>query len=151
MESAAALRRVGIDVGGTFTDLILVDDATGAVVVGKELTTPAEPAAGIERVLASALGRARDDDFSAADLDRLIHGTTLVTNALIERKGEPTALLTTRGFRDAVAIGREHRYELPPRGRAGWSASRPRGSRPSSSSKKSSSLQTVLDSAPDGE
>src|SRR5579884_3675643 len=105
----AARRRVGIDVGGTFTDLLLVDDATGEVTVGKELTTPAQPAEGVERVLATAL-QARA--LAPAALDRLIHGTTLVTNTIIERKGARTALLTTRGFRDAVEIGREHRYDL---------------------------------------
>src|ERR687886_1521671 len=109
MEGRPVSHRVGIDVGGTFTDLLLVDDATGEVTVGKELTTPADPAQAIEQVLDGALA-ARG--LSLVALDRLIHGTTLVTNALIERKGARTALLTTRGFRDAVEIGREHRYDL---------------------------------------
>src|SRR5882724_7180607 len=82
--------RIGVDIGGTFTDLVWVDEATGAVRVGKILTTPKEPA------------QART----------LIHGTTLATNALIERKGAKTGLLTTAGFRDALEIGREGRYDM---------------------------------------
>ena len=109
MERTAVSHRVGIDVGGTFTDLLLVDDATGEVTVGKELTTPADPARAIEQVLDGALA-ARG--LSPTALGRLIHGTTLVTNALIERKGARLALLATRGFRDAVEIAREHRYAL---------------------------------------
>src|SRR5919199_777426 len=109
MEGRPVSHRVGIDVGGTFTDLLLVDDATGEITVGKELTTPADPAQAIEAVLDGALA-ARG--LAPAALGRLIHGTTLVTNALIERKGARMALLATRGFRDAVEIGREHRYDL---------------------------------------
>jgi N-methylhydantoinase A len=101
--------RVGVDIGGTFTDLILVDDRTGVQVVGKALTTPDQPALGVETVLRDTLQRAA----VAADAVRhIVHGTTLVTNAIIERKGARTALLTTAGFRDAVEIGREHRYDM---------------------------------------
>ena len=100
--------RVGIDIGGTFTDMLLVGE-DGAVVIAKTLTTPGDPSQAVENALQPALqnGRAK-----TGDRGTLIHGTTLVTNALIERKGAPTALLTTEGFRDAVEIGREHRYEL---------------------------------------
>ena len=106
--------RVGVDIGGTFTDLILADDVTGAFVVGKTLTTPGDPSLAIETVLREALqnaGVARPVA-AASDLRQLIHGTTLITNAIIERKGARTALLATRGFRDSIEIGREHRYEL---------------------------------------
>jgi N-methylhydantoinase A len=105
----AQRHRVGIDIGGTFTDLIIVDDASGAFVVGKALTTPADPSEAIEAVLCEALGQA---GIAADSLRQIIHGTTLVTNAIIERKGARTALLATEGFRDAVEIAREHRYEL---------------------------------------
>ena len=101
--------RAGIDIGGTFTDLILINDLTGELTVGKVLTTPAEPARAVAEVLADALGRARA---APAALKHVVHGTTLVTNAVIERKGARTALLTTRGFRDAYEIAREHRYDL---------------------------------------
>src|SRR5438445_1470025 len=101
--------RVGVDIGGTFTDLILVNDATGELTVGKVLTTPDDPSQAVADVLADALDRAR---LPAARVQHVIHGTTLVTNAIIERKGARTALLTTAGFRDAYEIAREHRYDL---------------------------------------
>lgn len=100
--------RVGIDIGGTFTDMLLVGE-DGAAVIGKTLTTPGDPSLAVENALGPVL---KDGAVKAAERGTLIHGTTLVTNALIERKGAPTALLTTAGFRDAVEIGREHRYEL---------------------------------------
>ena len=100
--------RVGIDIGGTFTDMLLVSE-DGAAVIGKTLTTPTDPSLAVENALKPAL---QNGSVNPQQRGTLIHGTTLVTNALIERKGAPTALLTTSGFRDAVEIGREHRYEL---------------------------------------
>ena len=100
--------RVGIDIGGTFTDMLLVGE-DGAAVIAKTLTTPHDPSLAVENALRPALENGLVD---ARERGTLIHGTTLVTNALIERKGALTALLTTTGFRDAVEIGREHRYEL---------------------------------------
>ncbi|MBM4296480.1 MAG: hydantoinase/oxoprolinase family protein, partial [Deltaproteobacteria bacterium] len=100
--------RVGIDIGGTFTDMLLVG-ADGDAVIAKTLTTPGDPSLAVEHALRPAL---ESGSAKAGERGTLIHGTTLVTNALIERKGAPTALLTTAGFRDAVEIGREHRYEL---------------------------------------
>jgi N-methylhydantoinase A len=101
--------RVGVDIGGTFTDLVLIDETSGQMTIGKTLTTPSAPAEAVEWLLADALERAR---VSPAGVRNVVHGTTLVTNAIIERKGARTALLTTRGFRDAYEIGREHRYDL---------------------------------------
>ena len=101
--------RVGIDIGGTFTDLVLIDDASGERAIGKVLTTPGDPSKAVEEGLRGLLDR---EDVAADQLKTIIHGTTLVTNALIERRGAPTALLTTEGFRDAVAIGTEHRYDM---------------------------------------
>jgi len=100
--------RVGIDIGGTFTDMLLVG-SDGTVVIGKTLTTPGDPSLAVENALSPTL---KNRVVKAGERGTLIHGTTLVTNALIERKGACTALLTTAGFRDAVEIGREHRYEL---------------------------------------
>ena len=100
--------RVGIDIGGTFTDLLLVGE-DGAAVIGKTLTTPGDPSLAVEDALRPVL---ENGTVKEKERGTLLHGTTLVTNALIERKGAPTALLTTEGFRDAVEIGREHRYEL---------------------------------------
>jgi N-methylhydantoinase A len=101
--------RVGVDIGGTFTDLVLIDDVTGGQTVGKILTTPKDPSDAVEEGLAELLER---EGVTASQIKTIVHGTTLVTNALIERKGAETALLTTRGFRDAIAIGREHRYDM---------------------------------------
>jgi N-methylhydantoinase A len=100
--------RVGIDIGGTFTDMLLVGE-DGAAVIRKTLTTPDDPSRAVENAMRPVF---ESRDSITAQRGTLIHGTTLVTNALIERKGAPTALLTTAGFRDAVEIGREHRYEL---------------------------------------
>ena len=101
--------RIGVDIGGTFTDLVWVDDATGEVRVGKLLTTPKEPAQAVEQGVVALL---HDAGSAPATVRTLIHGTTLATNALIERKGARTGLLTTQGFRDAVEIGREGRYDM---------------------------------------
>jgi N-methylhydantoinase A len=101
--------RIGVDIGGTFTDLILFDEVSGAFTLGKTLTTPADPSQAIETGLREVLVQAGLD---LAAVAQIIHGTTLVTNAVIERKGGRTALLATAGFRDAVEIGREHRYDL---------------------------------------
>jgi N-methylhydantoinase A len=100
---------VGIDIGGTFTDLVLIEDTTGERAVGKVLTTPEDPSEAVEKGLVELLDQ---EGVEASRLKAIIHGTTLVTNALIERKGARTALLTTEGFRDAVAIGTEHRYDM---------------------------------------
>lgn len=99
--------RVGVDIGGTFTDLLLVAD-DGRTVIRKILTTPEDPSLAVEQELRGALDAGGVD----GEPGILVHGTTLVTNTLIERSGPPTALLATAGFRDAVEIGREHRYEL---------------------------------------
>jgi N-methylhydantoinase A len=100
--------RVGIDIGGTFTDMLFVG-ADGTAAIGKTLSTPGDPSLAVLNALNPLL---RNGRITKGERGTLIHGTTLVTNALIERKGAPTALLTTAGFRDAIEIGREHRYEL---------------------------------------
>lgn len=96
----------GIDAGGTFTDCALID-ADGRVTVRKRPSTPADPA---ESVLAS-LSAARAEGLLRAGYT-LVHGSTVATNALLERRGARTALLTTQGFRDALEIGRQHRAQL---------------------------------------
>src|SRR5512134_3055513 len=109
MATSSNPSRIGVDIGGTFTDLVWVDDATGAVRVGKLLTTPKDPSQAVEQGVVTLLS---DAGGRTADVRSLIHGTTLATNALIERKGARTGLLTTAGFRDAVEIGREGRYDM---------------------------------------
>ncbi len=101
--------RVGVDIGGTFTDFVLVDGETGRVRLYKCLTTPKDPSAGALEGLEELL-RAAGLGFS--DLGTLVHGTTLVTNAIIERSGSSLGLLTTRGFRDILEMGTEQRYDI---------------------------------------
>ena len=101
--------RLGVDIGGTFTDLVVVDETTGALRVGKVLTTPKDPAHGVEQGIHALLD---DAHLAARAVGAVVHGTTLATNALIERKGARTALLTTAGFRDALEIRREGRYDM---------------------------------------
>src|SRR5688500_13452122 len=101
--------RAGVDIGGTFTDLLLVDDRNGSFWVGKTLTTPDDPARAVTAGLQALLNEA---GMAPERLGQVVHGTTLVTNALIERKGDRTALVATRGFRDAVEIAREHRFDM---------------------------------------
>src|SRR6185437_2832636 len=102
------MKRVGIDIGGTFTDIVVFDEESGAVSPSKTLSTPQAPEHGFMRALDLA-------GVEADDLRALIHGTTLVTNLILERKGARVALITTRGFRDVLEIMRASRvlpYDL---------------------------------------
>jgi len=101
--------RIGIDIGGTFTDFALFDDRQREIVTHKSLTTPAAPD---EAVLAGVEVVTRLAGIEAADVAMIVHGTTLVTNAVIERRGTPTAMIVTRGFRDVLDIAMEQRYDL---------------------------------------
>ncbi len=101
--------RIGMDIGGTFTDYVLLDEDTGQLRLHKRLTTPADPAEGALLGLQELLGRT---GLELGGCATLVHGTTLVTNAVIERRGAPTALLTTRGFRDILEMGHEQRYDI---------------------------------------
>ena len=99
---------IGCDIGGTFTDLLMVDAESGKAYVEKVLTTPEDPSLAIETGMRSL------DDMLAGSVTEamtLVHGTTLVINAVIERKGALTGLITTKGFRDVLEIGREKRYD----------------------------------------
>ena len=101
--------RIGIDIGGTFTDFTLVDDAQQTLAIFKQLTTPADPSeAVIEGV--SAILAANGVDIG--DVAAINHGTTLVTNAVIERRGAATGMLVTEGMKDILDIARETRYDL---------------------------------------
>ena len=96
---------LAVDIGGTFTDVVLLDARLGAagepIVVEKVLTTPKDPAAGVIDGVRRALARA---GIGAGEVRYVIHGTTLVTNALIERKGAVTGLVTTAGHEDALRM-----------------------------------------------
>src|SRR5215469_8421052 len=109
MEEPYGHRRIGVDIGGTFTDLVVYDNATGRFAVGKTLTTPRDPSLAIETLVRETLEKER---IAVNGIQQLVHGTTLVTNAIIERTGACTALLASRGFRDSIEIGRENRYDL---------------------------------------
>jgi N-methylhydantoinase A len=100
--------RIGFDVGGTFTDFALQAD-DGRLLTGKRLTTPDDPARACVEGLRELVARA---GLGWSDLVQAVHGTTLGSNVVIERKGGRVALLTTRGFRDVLIIGREKRYQL---------------------------------------
>lgn len=97
--------RVAIDVGGTYTDLVFWHN--GRTYLVKTPTTPESP---VEGVLASL--KILDDEITGTQVERLTHGTTLATNLLVEGKGVPAALITTEGFRDILALGRQKRSQL---------------------------------------
>ena len=99
--------RLGCDIGGTFTDFVLLNDETGEIIVHKCLTTPGDPSDAVEE---GFLALAQRVPGLAEKMEEVIHGTTLVINAIIERKGAKTALITTTGFRDILELGREIRY-----------------------------------------
>ena len=101
--------RLGIDIGGTFSDFAVVNDADGAIRVGKTLTSAHAPEESVMRGVADLSGAI------PGLLDRtseVIHATTLVTNTILERKGAKTGLLTTEGFRDILELAREVRYDI---------------------------------------
>ena len=101
-----ASARLAVDIGGTFTDLALEHEGSRATV--KVLTTPSAPEQGVMTGVRQILA---DAGLQPADIAIVIHGTTLATNAIIERKGAVTALITTEGFRDVLAMGNESRYD----------------------------------------
>ena len=101
--------RLGIDIGGTFTDFALFDERGSEIAVLKRLTTPADPSIAVIEGAAALLRR---EDVSIAEVESISHGTTLVTNAVIERRGANTGMLVTAGFRDILDMGFEQRYDL---------------------------------------
>ena len=101
--------RIGVDIGGTFTDVALVDDASGHIGVAKVPTTPADLADGVLAALSTAMERY---GVAAADVSLLSHATTVVTNAILEQRGARAALVTTRGFRDVLELRRSARADL---------------------------------------
>ena len=102
--------RLAVDIGGTFTDLVLLDAATGAVVVEKTLTTPKAPLDGVRAGVRQLLAKAgiRPAEITAP----IVHATTLITNALIEGKIGRAGMVTTSGFGDTLLIRDEHRYDM---------------------------------------
>lgn len=100
--------RLGVDIGGTFTDLVMVDLSNGKLFDEKVLTTPDDPSLGVIEGVEKIL---KVNNIHPSKLKHIIHGTTLVANAIIERRGSKVALITTQGFRDIQEIGTELRYD----------------------------------------
>jgi N-methylhydantoinase A len=102
------MKMIGVDVGGTFTDLVLSDTERNVTVIHKVPTTPADPSAGV-------LGGIRElcerHGIPAADVEHIFHGTTIATNAVLEYRGARTGMVTTRGYRDIIHVGRHQRPE----------------------------------------
>src|SRR4029453_6850826 len=115
LQYTTAMPVLGVDTGGTFTDFYLIAE-DGSISVYKRPSTPHDPARAILRGLAEIAGGADGGETIDDDID-LVHGSTVATNTIIERKGARTALITTRGFRDVLVIGRQTRpklYDLSP-------------------------------------
>src|SRR6187401_741878 len=101
--------RVGVDIGGTFTDFALYDARGSRMSVHKRLTTPHDPSQAVTEGIAALL---KADSVAIGDVTEIVHGTTLVTNAVIERRGAVTGMLATAGFSDILDMGFERRYDL---------------------------------------
>lgn len=100
--------RIAFDIGGTFTDFVLEDSRSGALQFHKVPTTPRDPAVAVLEGLGALLERTK---VASDELSGILHATTVATNAILERKGVKTALITTKGFRDILIIGRQKRYD----------------------------------------
>ncbi|MEL0110794.1 MAG: hydantoinase/oxoprolinase family protein, partial [Rickettsiales bacterium] len=101
--------RIGVDNGGTFTDFALLDGSGRKLAIHKQLTTPADPSAAVIEGVGTLLA---DNGVAISDVSTIAHGTTLVTNAVIERRGAATGMLVTDGFGDIMDTGLEQRYDL---------------------------------------
>jgi N-methylhydantoinase A len=101
--------RIGVDVGGTFTDFVLHDEERGVTRTGKRLTTPQAP----QRAIVEGVIRLLEETGTeASQIHSIVHGTTLITNTVLERTGAKVGLITTQGFRDVLEMGREIRYDV---------------------------------------
>src|SRR5580658_180231 len=101
--------RIGFDIGGTFTDFILLDTERTEIRLHKCLTTPSDPSVGALEGLHDIVAAA---GLRLSDIEEITHGTTLITNSLIERRGAKLGLITTAGFRDILEMGTEQRYDI---------------------------------------
>lgn len=101
--------RIGIDVGGTFTDFVLHDETRGITHTGKRLTTPDQPS---RAIVEGVLRLLSETGTQASQIGDIVHGTTLITNTVLERTGAKVGLLSTAGFRDVLEMGRESRYDV---------------------------------------
>ena len=108
MASTTHSVQIAFDIGGTFTDFVLQDSATGGMRFWKVPSTPDDPS---RAVLAGLSDLLDETGVAGSDVDVILHATTVATNAIIERKGPRTAFITTRGFRDIIIMGRQKRYD----------------------------------------
>ena len=99
---------LGIDIGGTFTDLVALNLSTGFCETEKVLTTPESPQVGVKNGLIKLLPRIGD----GSKISRVVHATTLFSNSVIERKGSKTGLVTSNGFKDTLELRRERKYDI---------------------------------------
>ena len=109
MSADTARYRLGFDIGGTFTDFVLADALEERIHLHKCLTTPDDPSVGALEGMAVMLKRI---GVAMTEIGHIVHGTTLVTNAIIGRRGCKLGFLTTRGFRDVLEMGTEQRYDI---------------------------------------
>ena len=100
------MKLIGVDVGGTFTDVVYTDTDTHQVLIHKVLTTPADPSVG---VLTGITDLCKRHGINPIDIHQIYHGTTIATNALLEYKGARVGVVTTKGYRDILHIGRHQR------------------------------------------
>src|SRR5690242_14131200 len=105
--------RLGVDVGGTFTDVLLMDESSGTTWRAKTPSTPADQSLGVLHGIGQACEQA---GIAMSDVAQVLHGTTVATNAILEGKGATVGLVTTRGFRQVLQIARS----FVPGGLAGW-------------------------------
>src|SRR5215475_2606931 len=105
--------RLGVDVGGTFTDVLLIDERSGGTYRAKTASTPDDQSVGVLRGIEKVCGSA---GITLADITQVLHGTTVATNAILEGKGARVGLVTTQGFRQVLQIARS----FVPGGLAGW-------------------------------
>ncbi len=101
--------RLGVDIGGTFTDIVLINESEGTMFTEKVLSTPSDLSVGVIRGIENLVNML---PFPAESIDFFVHGSTVALNALLERKGCKTALLTTRGFEDVLELGRQTRIDM---------------------------------------
>ena len=101
--------RLGVDIGGTFTDFALLDEDSGQLAVHKQLATPDDPSRSVLDGMRGLLGR---EGVGIESVTAIVHGTTLVTNAIIERRGAKAGMITTTGFSDVLDMRDEKRYDL---------------------------------------
>ena len=100
------MKVIGVDVGGTFTDVVLTDSSTTEIAIHKIASTPEDPSAAVIRGIAELCA---GNDVAHAEIAHVFHGTTVATNAVLQYRGAPAGLITTAGFRDIIHIGRHQR------------------------------------------